>query len=616
MKKKITLFCLLFVGYLYSQTLPSSNPLFFNSVASNDIDFILSTDPDAFVSLTYLRRENKEMPGSFDGELFDNAYVFESSFVNGKKIQIWCHSSFGSENAARGYAEKVSPRLGKLPEFMRDVLSHVIIHDGDSGAFAESEAQFFVLYSDNMDTRISNNDLEETVFHESIHATLDEMHLNNAGWINAQDQDVNFITNYAQDNSFKEDFAETALFAYTLSTYPGRLSNNTQDWVNTHIPNRLNYINTNIFTNNQAAPNVVITSPADGAVFELGEDITLAATATDADGIEKVNFKVNNVFFRTDRVSPYNGVYTPTEAGTYKIAALGIDLNGEGTEVFVTVTVIGPNQAPDVVITSPADGAVFELGEDITLAANASDLDGIEKVNFKVNNVFYRTDRVSPYNGVYTPTEPGTYKIAALGVDLNGEETEVFVTVTVMGPNQAPDVVITSPADGAVFELGEDITLVATASDPDGNLEKVNFKIDDVFLRTDKESPYDGVFTPTEVGTYKIAARAFDVEGLFTEVFVTITVTEPTLSTHNSIKDTKLLSRINAYPVPTANVLNLTGLPKESQIFIYDIAGKFIKNIQVNESTIEVDTSQFVRGLYFFKINNGTSYKTIHIIKQ
>ena len=56
---------------------------------------------------------------------------------------------------------------------MRRMLDHVVIHRGNATAFAEYLGHFFVLYSANIKVRIRNHDLEETVFHEAVHATLD-----------------------------------------------------------------------------------------------------------------------------------------------------------------------------------------------------------------------------------------------------------------------------------------------------------------------------------------------------------------------------------------------------------------------------------------------------------
>jgi len=200
-------------------------PLFVNSIVSTEIDFIKTTDDDAFTNLTYIGLDDKEMPDRRTNELFDNnTFVFEASFTNGKIVEIWCHSSFPSQAAAEGYAMKVTERLGKLPTVMRDELAYVVVHTGDEGAFAEAQANFFVVYAENIDTRISNNDFEETVFHESVHASLDAVHLNNTGWLAAQEADRAFITEYAQELPEKEDLAKSALFVYTMIKHPGRLS--------------------------------------------------------------------------------------------------------------------------------------------------------------------------------------------------------------------------------------------------------------------------------------------------------------------------------------------------------------------------------------------------------
>lgn len=222
------------------KTTSTEEPLFINSIVSTDIDFIKSSDADAFVSLTYIGQEDKEMPDSRNNNLFDtNTFVFEANFSNGKIVEIWAHSTFGSKTEAQTYVDKLTSRLGKLPEFMRDELSHVVLHKGDAGAFSDAEGHFIILYSDNMDTRISNNDLEETVFHETVHASLDAAYANSEIWKQAQASDAGFITQYGEEYPIREDLAETALFAYTLIKNPNRLTSDTKDWMNKNIPNRL-----------------------------------------------------------------------------------------------------------------------------------------------------------------------------------------------------------------------------------------------------------------------------------------------------------------------------------------------------------------------------------------
>jgi len=185
--------------------LKGQNPLFPNSVVSNDIDFILGTDPDSFVELVFIGREDRETPQAPNGgDLFDtDTFIFDAVFSDGETMEIWCHSSFVTEEAAREYAEKLGPRLGKLPAFQRNMINHVVIH------------------------------------HESVHASYQFMYEDHPDWTSAQAADPTYVTKYAQDNPRLEDIAESALFAYTYLTYPGRLSSDIEDWLEQNIPNRL-----------------------------------------------------------------------------------------------------------------------------------------------------------------------------------------------------------------------------------------------------------------------------------------------------------------------------------------------------------------------------------------
>ena len=234
---------MIFLLSMYTYTINAQTPLFPNSVVSNDIDYIFESDPDSFVGNIFLGREDRETPGAPDGSsLFDvDTYIFEANFTDGETIEIWCHSSFESQDAAQEFADKLGPRLGKLPIFQRNMLNHVVIHNGDGGAFAEIEGQFFILYSENMDARISTNDLEETVFHESVHSSYQFMYQNHPDWLAAQAADLSFVTTFGENNPTLEDIAESALFAYTYLTYPGRLDESIETWLEENNANRLEF---------------------------------------------------------------------------------------------------------------------------------------------------------------------------------------------------------------------------------------------------------------------------------------------------------------------------------------------------------------------------------------
>lgn len=218
----------------------AANPIFPNSVVSNDLPFIRPGDIGAYRCLVYEGATRAEMPDSRGGELFaDGVRVFRAGFADGSSVPLWLHPDIGSRSVARDYAETVARALGELPSFMRETLDHVVIHAGDASAFAEDAGNFFVLYTRNIDKRVSTGDLPHTVFHESVHATLDQRWLQDRRWKRAQASDGGFVTEYAASRPDKEDLAESALFAWTMTMHPGRLPARVEDAVRRIMPARL-----------------------------------------------------------------------------------------------------------------------------------------------------------------------------------------------------------------------------------------------------------------------------------------------------------------------------------------------------------------------------------------
>lgn len=221
----------------------AANPLFENSVVSNDIDFIMASDPAVPACVRYLGQTAQEMPGALDTDdlMASDVYTFEVVFLDQSQLGIWVHPSVGSREDAEDLASLLLGPLGRLPAVMRQHLSHVVVHSGYHPAFGEHLGRFFVVYADNMRARIDTHDLEETVFHETVHATLDAEWSQSAEWLHAQAIDGTFITEYAAENPEGEDLAETALFAFTYLRHRERLPPDVVRSIETMIPARLSF---------------------------------------------------------------------------------------------------------------------------------------------------------------------------------------------------------------------------------------------------------------------------------------------------------------------------------------------------------------------------------------
>jgi hypothetical protein len=235
-------------------------PLYPNSVASIDFDFILATDPDFSTGIVALNNgvliQGLEFPNDpAGGPLIQAGYGFEISYSDTTwKTKVYCHKLFGGSAQSLVYANKLKTALGKIPKIIRENFFYVNIYKGDGTFTSEDKGHFFDFFSVKMDLRLSNHDLEESCFHEGVHAALQfntpdgtptgrgVALLNSPGWLAAVAADNAYITDYAK-TAMQEDLSESALFAYTVIKNPERLGADL-DKVKAQIPNRIAFFRT------------------------------------------------------------------------------------------------------------------------------------------------------------------------------------------------------------------------------------------------------------------------------------------------------------------------------------------------------------------------------------
>ena len=88
-------------------------------------------------------------------------------------------------------------------------------------------------------------------------------------------------------------------------------------------------------------PTADITNPANGAAFNTGDNITIEATANDADGsVTQVEFFESSSSLGIDGSAPYSIIWNNVAAGSYSLTAVATDGNGAtGTSGPIAITV-------------------------------------------------------------------------------------------------------------------------------------------------------------------------------------------------------------------------------------------------------------------------------------
>lgn len=213
----------------------------YDSTADTVFDIIAADDPSSFRCLTDIGRGARQIwDKRVDGEPVVEAFLFTADYSDGASIEIAVNPEFATVDKARAEAMRYAVPLGRLPPLLREGLGRLSIHGGDEGFHAGTGQ--IVVYAERATRRIAQAHLEESLFHEAVHATLDDEHRLAPAWQEAKRRDGGFLTSYAQATPDREDLAETALFAFALLHYPERFPPVDTQTVRAAVPNRLAYI--------------------------------------------------------------------------------------------------------------------------------------------------------------------------------------------------------------------------------------------------------------------------------------------------------------------------------------------------------------------------------------
>lgn len=204
-------------------------------------DIIRADDPSTFHCLEPMGQATRQIwDKRVDGEPLVEAFLFTARFTDGTEIEIAVNPEFGTDAAARDEAMRYTVPLGQLPTTLREGIARFSVHAGDEGFHAGTGQ--IVVYAGRADQRLTYDHLEESVFHESVHASWDDQHRLAPDWIAAQQADGGFLTDYAANSPEREDLAETALFTFALLHHPDRFPPVDSEDTRRAVPNRIAYI--------------------------------------------------------------------------------------------------------------------------------------------------------------------------------------------------------------------------------------------------------------------------------------------------------------------------------------------------------------------------------------
>jgi len=129
----------------------------------------------------------------------------------------------------------------------------------------------------------------------------------------------------------------------------------------------------------------------------------------------------------------------------------------------------------------------------------------------------------SPHSFTNTFTSAGTFPYhCTIHVSLGMKGT-----IIVASPNVPPSVTITNPVSGTVFAAPANVTIQASASDSDGTVTNVQFRVGASVVINKAAAPFSAVTNNLAAGSYTLFAIASDNSGATATNQVAISVVTP-----------------------------------------------------------------------------------------
>ncbi|HKJ89867.1 MAG TPA: Ig-like domain-containing protein, partial [Oceanipulchritudo sp.] len=217
--------------------------------------------------------------------------------------------------------------------------------------------------------------------------------------------------------------------------------------------------------------------------------------------------------------------FTPAFNGAISLQAEATFEDGTTSLSSVFTYTVVESAPPSIEILAPASGSRYLPGTNLPVQVLAADPDGlIKKVEFLLNDNEVATSTSAPFRAEIQLPTIGAFRLKARAVDDSGVEIESDEIILEAGPvdESRPRVVMDFPLPLGDGDTVNDVSyasamfLNATATDPDGSIETVNFYINGQKLG-EAENRVGDVFSlfydPNALGSYVISAEAIDDEG-------------------------------------------------------------------------------------------------------
>jgi hypothetical protein len=197
-------------------------------------------------------------------------------------------------------------------------------------------------------------------------------------------------------------------------------------------------------------PTATLTTPADGAVYEQGEQVAADYACADEPNGSGLDTCVGDV--------ADGGAVDTSKLGPHSFEVTATDRAGNKGSAAAHYTVVDVT-APSITLATPSQGAVYDLGQQVAASYSCADEAG-------GSGLASCTGTVANGSSVDT-SSVGDKSFTVNATDNAGNPASRTVSYTVVD-RAAPDITLTSPSDGAVYSFGQSVLAAYSCADQPG----------------------------------------------------------------------------------------------------------------------------------------------------
>jgi hypothetical protein len=192
----------------------------------------------------------------------------------------------------------------------------------------------------------------------------------------------------------------------------------------------------------------------------------------------------------------------------------------ESDEALFVINIEDNNARPIVTSVFPVEGAQVSSETPIVAQANASDNGSISRVEFSLDGGASWQLATGTYQFNYGTQPAGDYTVLYRATDNQNRNSVVqSVSFSVVNiPNVIPQVTSYSVSPSAPYTTNDNISASAVATDSDGVVYAVEFRLDSGAWVADDSAPYSADFGVLSAGSHTIQYRAKDNVGAYSVI--------------------------------------------------------------------------------------------------